>query len=93
MNCNNEIHEELVSLGIERCYFCDELLVKHTIKITCCENQNLIIDNAKIACSSCGQMDKFVNVKEYIDCHENKFKFRRKSIYHRKYHIINKLDY
>ena len=94
MICNDEIYQELISLGKECCDFCDELLVEHTIKITlCCEKQNLIIDNAKIVCSNCGQMDSFIHVKEYIDYHENKFKFKRKSIYHRKYHIMNKLDY
>ena len=92
--CNNEIHDELILLGNEICTFCDELLVKHTVKITlCCENRNLIIDNSKIVCNNCGVLDGFAKLKEYIDYHENKFKIKRKSVYHRKYHIINKLDY
>ena len=30
-------------------------------------------------------------MKEYIDFHQNMHKMKRKSIYHRKYHINNKL--
>ena len=91
--CNDEIHQELILLGKECCDFCDELLIKHTVKnIPCCDNQTLINDDGRILCWNCGIIDRYGIAKEYIDYHENKYKFWRKSIYHLKYHIMNKLD-
>ena len=44
-------------------------------------------------CRSCDVVhgDDFAN--EYIDFYENKGKMVRKSIYHRKYHLYNKVDF
>ena len=32
-------------------------------------------------------------VNEYVDFYESKHLFRRKSVYHRKYHVINRVDF
>ena len=35
----------------------------------------------------------YEQLQEYVDFYENKHRFRRKSIYHRKYHVINRIDF
>ena len=39
--------------------------------------------------SACGTVQGYAVAKEYIDFYENRHKFKRKSYYHRKYHINN----
>ena len=55
----------------------------------CCNQPDIIDDNCEIVCKNCGLVQGYKTVKDFIDFHENKFKFRRKSVYHRKYHIEN----
>ena len=55
----------------------------------CCDQPDIIEDNSEIVCKNCGIVQGYKTVKNFIDFHENKFKFRRKSVYHRKYHIEN----
>jgi hypothetical protein len=55
-----------------------------------CGNTINIIDNAYI-CTQCGLHHGYQLISDYIDFHANKFKIYHKSIYDRKYHILNKL--
>ena len=43
-------------------------------------------------CVKCGRVNGFEMVNEYVDLNENKLNIRRKSKYHRKYHIENILN-
>lgn len=58
---------------------------------TCCDNKELINDNEKNVCRNCGQVHGYDTVNEFIDFYENMYRIRRKSVYHRKYHIENTL--
>ena len=42
-----------------------------------------------IVCRSCGIVQGYEIAREYIDYYENRHRIRRKSVYHRKYHINN----
>ena len=44
-------------------------------------------------CLNCGSVHGYYYVNEYVDFHENMHKIRRKSVYHRKYHLHNKIDF
>ena len=44
-----------------------------------------------IVCRSCGIVQRYESSVEYIDFYENKYRMKRKSVYHRKYHINNVL--
>ena len=89
--CGN-IHEEMIEMDNAICPFCDKQLVeiKH-LSEPCCEKQDMINDNGKNVCTSCGTVHYYDTTDGYIDFHENKFKISRKSIYYRKYHILNVL--
>ena len=39
-----------------------------------------------IVCRTCGTVQGYEVVKEYIDFYENRHKLKRKSYYHREYH-------
>ena len=93
MNCNIDLHNEILESGELTCPFCNESLDKPKINhnYLCCESENIINDNGKIVCSNCGTLQGYEYVKEYIDFHKNYHKMKRKSVYHRKYHINNKL--
>ena len=43
----------------------------------------------KIVCRNCGIVDGYERVKEYVNFYDNMYRIRRKSVYHRKYHIEN----
>ena len=93
MRCNNEIHNELISMSYSMCPFCDcKIQDLSPIDILCCENQKMINDGEKNVCLNCGINECYNSVSEYVSFHENKYKFYRKSIYHRKYHINNILS-
>ena len=96
MNCNKDMHDELKESGDISCPFCDknldsnekpkDCLVKNDL---CCDNQYIINDDGMLACLSCGVVQGYNYVKEYVDFYKNRHKFIRKSVYHREYHINN----
>ena len=97
MNCDMELHESLIELGVIVCPFCiqnlgdsDEKPRDRSVKFCfCCDCQDIINDNGMIVCRSCGIVQGYETVREYVDFYENRYRMRRKSVYHRKYHINN----
>ena len=97
MNCNIDLHESLIESGDIVCPFCDFQLtyVKQkpqdcTAKYDlCCDCQEIINNNGMIVCRSCGIVQRYESSAEYIDFYESKHKMKRKSVYHRKYHVNN----
>ena len=91
MNCNNDIHDELKETEVV-CPFCDQKLEysnEKPKKDLCCDDQYIINDDGMLACLSCGVVQGYNYVKEYVNFYENRHKFIRKSVYHREYHINN----
>ena len=97
MNCNIDLHESLIESGDVVCPFCDFQLtyVKQkpqdcTAKYDlCCDCQEIINNNGMLVCLSCGIVQRYESSTEYVDFYENRHKMKRKSVYHRKYHINN----
>ena len=93
MNCI-DIHDELKESGEISCPFCDEKLasnektrlVKYEL---CCDCQDVINEDGMLVCQICGVVQGYNYVKEYVDFYKNRHKFKRKSVYHREYHINN----
>ena len=76
-----------------QCPFCDEILYQvKSIETKCSERPNITIDGSKIVCSNCGSMHGYNTAIEFMDFYENMYRKRKKSIYHRKYHILNVID-
>ena len=46
----------------------------------------------KIVRTNCGSVHGFKSPKEFVDFYENKHGIRKKSVYHRKYHILNVMN-
>ena len=96
MNCNKDIHDELKESGEISCPFCDknldsnekpkDRLVKNDL---CCDNQDVINEDGMRVCRSCGVVQGYNYVKEYVDFYKNRHRFIRKSVYHREYHVNN----
>ena len=95
MNCDMELHEGLIELGDVVCPFCkrtleDEKPRDRSVKYyLCCDCQDIINDNGKIVCRSCGVVQGYKTAREYINFYENIHRMKRKSVYHRKYHLNN----
>ena len=95
MNCDMELHEGLIELGDVVCPFCkrtleDEKPQERLAKFDlCCDYQDIINDNGMIVCRSCGIVQGYGTAREFIDFYENRHRIRRKSVYHRKYHLNN----
>ena len=66
-----------------------EVDVKHDY---CCDKPDIINDDNRIVCRNCSLAQGYKQVKEYINFYENIHKIRRKSMYHRKYHIENVIN-
>ena len=89
MSCK-DIHDELIDMKQSTCPFCDQLLVEvNSVIESCCNNQKMFNDYGKNVCLECGAVRGYNYVREYVNFHENKYKFCRKSVYQRKYHIEN----
>ena len=90
MNCNKDIHNELKELEVV-CPFCDQQIdySRKPKDDVCCDNQYIINDDGMLACLSCGIVQRYNYVKEYVDFYKNRHRFIRKSVYHREYHINN----
>ena len=95
MNCDMELHEGLIELGDVVCPFCKRTLEDEKPRdrsakyYFCCDCQDIINDNGMIVCRSCGIVQGYKTAREYVDFYENRYRMRRKSVYHRKYHINN----
>ena len=97
MNCNSMIHDEIKTMGDIVCPFCDQNLEDSDEKPQdrlakydlCCDYQDIINDNGMIVCRSCGIVQGYETAREYVDFYENKYRIKRKSVYHRKYHVNN----
>ena len=93
MRCNTQIHDELKNMEESTCPFCDLLLVEvDKVVESCCCEQDMENVNGMNVCINCGSVHGYDYVPERVDFHENMYKIRRKSVYHRKYHIENVLN-
>jgi len=91
MNCNKELHDELKESEEISCPFCDKILDSDNKPKNdlCCDNQYIIDDGGMSVCQSCGVVQGYEYVKEYVDFYKSRHRIRRKSVYHREYHINN----
>ena len=90
--CDKNIHEAMILEEHIECPFCNEKLVE--IKSTptqCCTNPE-IINNKHIVCTNCGSVYGQFPAREFIDFYDNKYKFYKKNIYIRRYHLLNTID-
>ena len=92
MMCNKEVHELLIQKGQVNCIFCNEQIQDpgKPKRDFCCDSMRPIKDNF-LVCKNCEQVHDYLSADEYIDFYENRYRIKRKSIYYRKYHIINTL--
>ena len=91
MDCDLVFHDGLKEMEYIFCPFCDLKFefVEPRKNYLCCDCQDIINDNSMLVCRKCGTVQGYAVAKEYIDFYENRHKFKRKSIYHRKYHVDN----
>ena len=90
MNCNSELHDELVDSEEISCPFCGKKLEDASVKHeSCCGIVDIINNNGMKICQSCGSVHGYDYANENIDFYQDMYKTRRKSVYHRKYHIEN----
>ena len=90
MSCN-DLHEGLIECGDIVCPFCDLQLIcikQNPLRYDCCESPDIINDGS-IVCKKCGTVQRYETASEYVDFHQNKHQLKRKSVYHREYHINN----
>ena len=89
------IHNELIDVGEVYCPFCDMKLQGYESRQddSCCDNKEIIKDKGMIICQNCGSLYGYEVAREYVDLYENMRRFRRKSMYHRKYHVINRIGF
>ena len=59
---------------------------------SCCDEQDTETVNGMNICVNCGSVHGYVYVPEYINLYDNLHRIRKKSIYHRKYHIENVIN-
>ena len=86
------LHFEFIKDGHNECPFCNEKLEDtKSIKSKCCDRPNLINDSP-IVCTNCGTVNDYLTANEFVDFYENMYRIRRKSVYHRKDHILNVID-
>ena len=93
--CDESVHDGLIDAGEICCPICNKGLDDRSpIRLDlCCQSQDVINDKGTNVCRSCGVVQGYRSVKEYVDFYESKHRFRRKSVYHREYHVINRIDF
>ena len=93
MKCKN-IHEYLLNEeNLVQCPFCNEQLEEiKSVETRCCGRTNITVDGFKQVCTNCGSVHGFKSANEFVDLYENRYRIRKKSVYHRKYHILNVMN-
>ena len=92
--CTEEIHQMLIQEeNAINCIFCCKQIQDpgKPKRCFCCSNMKLVKDGY-LVCINCGQVHDYLTANEYIDFYENRYRIKRKSVYHRKYHIINVMN-
>ena len=95
MDCEIGIHEAFIELKQNICPFCKQPLEDEKKcdiieeYYLCCDCREIVINNGYIVCKNCGIVQGNKKAKEFINFYENLYRIRRKSIYHRKYHLNN----
>ena len=91
--CNKDVHELLIQESYVNCIFCNKQIQDpgKPRRYFCCDSMRLIKDDF-IVCKNCGQLHDQYFSSDYIDFYENRYRIKRKSVYHRKYHIINAMN-
>ena len=95
MDCEIGIHEAFIELKENICPFCKQPLEDEKKcdiieeYYLCCDCREIVINNGYIVCKNCGIVQGYKKAKEFINFYENLYRIRRKSIYHRKYHLNN----
>ena len=93
MSCNSQIHNELKNMMESTCPFCDQQLVEvNKADEPCCSERDMRNVNGMNICVNCGSVDGYVFVDEYFNFYDQMHKIRKKSVYHRNYHIDNVLN-
>ena len=93
MCCDSEMHDELRNIEESTCPFCDQLLIEGDKEaIPCCSKQYIENNDGIYVCLNCGSVHSYDYANEFVNFYENMHKIRRKSVYHRKYHIENVLN-
>ena len=87
MYCNESIHFHFKEASYIECPFCyKQIQNPNPQTYKSCDNMNISNNNC-LVCKSCGTVKGYKPVKEFIDFYENRYRIKRKSVYHRKYHI------
>ena len=95
MDCEIGIHEAFIELKQNICPFCKQSLEDEKKcdiieeYYLCCDCREIVINNGFSVCKNCGIVQGYKTAREYVDFYENRHRMRRKSIYHRKYHLNN----
>ena len=95
MDCEIGIHEAFIELKQNICPFCKQPLEDEKKcdiieeYYLCCDCREIVINNGYIVCKNCGIVQGYKKANEFINFYENLYRIRRKSIYHRKYHLNN----
>ena len=92
--CTEEIHQMLIQEeNAINCIFCCKQIQDpgKPKRYFCCSNMKLVKDGY-LVCINCSQVHDYLTANEYIDFYENRYRIKRKSVYHTKYHIINVMN-
>ena len=93
MDCKS-IHQKLIQEeDAVNCIFCCKQIQDpgKPQRYVCCKNMKLIKDGY-LVCKNCGQVHDYLIANEFVDFYENRHRIRKKSVYHRKYHIWNVMN-
>ena len=91
--CNKEVHEIFIEESYVNCIFCNKQIQDpgKPRRYFCYDSMRLIKEDS-IVCKNCGEVHDQYFSSEYIGFYENRYRIKRKSVYHRKYHIINVMN-
>lgn len=86
-DCDQNTHDSLIANGELICPFCSIMIYNSETKREdiCCDNMEIINNNGKYVCKSCGLVHRYDTNNKYCDFYSKRY--RRKSIYQRKYYI------
>ena len=92
--CDQITHDLLnEEYDVVNCIFCSKQIQDpgKPKRYFCCDSMKMAKDR-HLVCKNCGQVHDEYFATEYVDFYENRHKIRKKSVYHRKYHIMNVMN-
>ena len=92
--CSEKVHQKLIQEedAVNCIFCCKQIQDPGKPKRYLCYSNIKLIKDGYLMCKNCAQVHDYLTANEFGDFYENRHRIRKKSVYHRKFLILNVMN-